>query len=58
VPRQLPPSRQRGHTAGINELQPGQIDENLRGARCDDSERSRNTYSVYDVKIPPSTTIT
>jgi hypothetical protein len=44
--------RQRGHTTGIDKLQPGQIDDNLRGAGCDDRERSRNTYGVYDVKIP------
>jgi hypothetical protein len=32
APRQLPPARQRRYATGIDELQPGQIDDDLRGA--------------------------
>jgi hypothetical protein len=51
VPRQLPPARQRRHAAGIGELRPGQIDDNLRLAGHH-RERSGNTRSIRHIKLP------
>jgi hypothetical protein len=46
VPGQLPAPSQRSHAAGVDELQPGQIDDDLRLASHDQLERCYDSGGV------------
>src|SRR6266851_5046802 len=48
----LPCTRQRCQTAGVDELQPSQIDDDLALAARDRRERSHDSRGVCHVKLP------
>jgi hypothetical protein len=51
VPGMLTPARQRRHAAGVDELQAGQIGDDLWFAGRDRGKRSRNARGTCDVQL-------